>query len=131
MRGYAITLAFAMLPASMGTAAAFDRQVEAILKRLDPEARWVQACNIEAMERIDRDPGPFSPDRVMIDHLASPTRRGNVLQGSGGVFRSKGQWYHLSYTCEAAPDRLKVLSFRYRVGALIPKSQWEELSLFP
>jgi hypothetical protein len=112
-------------------ASALDRRTEAMLKRLDPETRLIQVCNLAAMRRIDRDTNSFHPERVMIDQIAAPSLNSSVLQGSGGVFRSSGEWYHLSFTCKATADHLTVLSFDYKVGAKIDHAQWDELGLFP
>lgn len=126
-----IVIATIAVTALASSASAFDHRTEAMLKRLDPEARLIQACNMEAMRRIDRDANPFHPERVMIDQIATPSISKNVLRGSGGVFRSSGEWYHLSFTCKATKDHLTVLSFDYKVGAKVDRGQWDELGLFP
>ena len=102
-----------------------------MLKRLDPETRLIQVCNMEAMRRIDRDANSFHPDRVMIDQIAAPGLNSSALKGSGGVFRSGGEWYQFSFTCKATADHLTVLSLDYKVGAKIDRDQWDELGLFP
>lgn len=110
---------------------AFDRQTQAMLKRLDPDTRVIQACDLEAMRRIDRDPNRFHPERVAIDQIAPPSRNGRVLQGTGGVFRSGGDWYQLSFMCRTSDDGLSVLSFSYEIGPKIDRSRWDELNLYP
>jgi hypothetical protein len=115
----------------VSTAMALDPKTDAMLKRLDPETRSIQVCGIEAMRRIGRDANPFHPDRVMIDQITEPKKNGNVLQGSGGVIRSGGEWYHLSYSCRITDDHFSVLSFDYKVGARINRDQWDDLGLYP
>jgi len=110
---------------------AVDSRMKAMLKRIEPQTRLVQVCDIEAMVRINRDRNPYHPDRAMVDQLSPPHVEENTLSGSGGVFRSRGDWYHFSFVCSASPDRLDVLSFQYKIGERIPKEEWSKLNLFP
>lgn len=126
-----IAIATIAVTAIATPALAADHRTVAMLKRLDPETRLIQVCNLEAMQRINRDANRFHPERVMIDQIAAPSASKDILQGSGGVFRSGGEWYHLSFKCKATADHLTVLSFDYKVGAKIDRSQWDELGLFP
>jgi hypothetical protein len=48
----------------------------------------------------------------------------------GGAFRSRGKWYQFSFTCRSSADYMKVLSFRYQLGAVIPEDKWETYGLF-
>jgi hypothetical protein len=113
------------------TAIAGDSRTDAALKHLDPETRLTEACNLAAMDRLDRDPNQFHPDRVAVDQFSSPERNGDTLQGSGGVFRSGGAWYHLNFKCAASHDHMKILSFSYTVGKKVPKADWDTLHLYP
>ena len=56
--------------------------------------------------------------------------KGHTVHADGGAFRSKDKWYALSYTCTAAPDHLKVTSFKYKVGDEIPEAKWKEYGLW-
>ncbi|AMN42090.1 DUF930 domain-containing protein [Rhodoplanes sp. Z2-YC6860] len=99
------------------------------LDRLDPQTRLEQICDLEAMNRIKKDQ-KFSPDRAQGAASADPKTDGHKLTATGGAFRSKGDWYELSFVCEATPDHMKVLSFEYQTGKSIPKAKWEEYGLF-
>jgi hypothetical protein len=99
------------------------------LDRLDPQTRLEQICDLEAMNRIKRDQ-KYSPDRAQGAASADPKTEGHKLTATGGAFRSKGDWYELSFVCEATPDHMKVLSFEYQTGKSIPKAKWEEYGLF-
>lgn len=131
MSGRRIANAVVALTMLVSPAAAFDHRTETMLKRLDPETRLIQACNMEAMRRIDHDSNPFHPDRVLIDQIEAPSLSKSVLRGSGGVLRSRGEWYHLSFTCKATADHLTILSFDYKIGDKIDRDEWDELGLFP
>lgn len=109
---------------------AMDARFAASLKKLDPATRLEQVCDLEAMTRIDHDPNPYHPDRAQTDVVSHPQHSGDTLKGSGGAFRSKGHWYSFSFTCKGSPDHMKVLSFGYKIGDLIPESKWAALGLW-
>lgn len=110
--------------------AANDARFEAILKRLDPSERLEQVCDYAAVKYINRDKSPYRPDRAVIESIAPAHVRGDLVRGEGGAFRSKGEWYRFSFTCQASPDRLKVLSFDYKIGEKIPESKWDDYGLW-
>jgi hypothetical protein len=107
-----------------------DARFAASLKKLDPETRLEQVCDLEAMNRIDKDANPYHPDRAETDVVSHPQHVGNTVKGSGGAFRSKGRWYSFSFTCKGSPDHMQVLSFSYKIGEMIPESKWAALGLW-
>lgn len=107
-----------------------DRRLDAMLRRLEPNTRFEQVCDIALMARIQADPSAFHPDRVVGGVLSQPRREGAVLRGAGGALRSGGRWYRLSFECTTTPDHMRVLSLRYRVGDPIPEERWSELGLW-
>jgi hypothetical protein len=102
----------------------------ASLKRLDPETRLDQVCDYEAMLRLGRDLHGFRPDRAKAEVISKPIRTGNSVKATGGAVRSAGHWYVLSYACETTSDQMKVTSFSYQVGKLIPSSDWPKYGLW-
>ena len=56
--------------------------------------------------------------------------KGDLAEGTGGAFRSRGQWYQFSFHCKTTPDRLKILSFDYHVGEKIPEDKWDVYGLW-
>jgi hypothetical protein len=119
--------AFLLVPAP---AVALDARFAAALKKLDPQTRLEQVCDLEAMSRISRDSNPYRPDRAKTDVLSHPKHTGDTVTGSGGAFRSKGKWYAFSFTCKGTPDHMNVVSFTYKIGAPIPESKWAALGLW-
>ena len=109
--------------------AAAGERFRRALDRLDPQTRLEQICDLEAINRIKKDK-QYSPDRAQGAASAEPKTEGHKLTSTGGAFRSKGDWYELSFVCEATPDHMKVLSFDYRTGKPIPKAKWEEYGLW-
>ncbi|MBZ9740896.1 DUF930 domain-containing protein [Mesorhizobium sp. CO1-1-4] len=53
-----------------------------------------------------------------------PLKTGNVLDRSEAAFSTTTTWYQLSFRCEVDADATRVLSFNFRVGAEIPRSDW-------
>lgn len=107
-----------------------DARLEQMLRRLDLETRFEQLCAIEAMRRIDHDKNPYHPDRADVGAISQPIADNQSMTGSGGAFRSGGHWYRFSFACRASPDRLKVLDFKYTIGAKIPESEWDSYGLW-
>ncbi len=98
-----------------------DPRVKQALSRLKPRERIIQVCNIEALEQIrHQQPGRF-PDMLARDG-GSVSQSGMTV--SDGAFRSHGQWYAVDYTCDTDTKTMEIVSFRYAIGAAIPRSQW-------
>jgi hypothetical protein len=122
-----------LLISSAAPLSAQDRQqkhLEYMLKRLDPATRLEQVCDAAAMRQINRDHREFRIDRSVASALIEPQVKGDTLIGKGGAFRSKGKWYQFTFTCQAAPDRLRVISFEYKLGEEIPETQWSKHGLY-
>lgn len=107
-----------------------EKRFETMLQRIDPSERLEQVCEYAALTQIGRDKNPYHPDRVVIQAISPPKVSGDRMAGSGAALRSKGKWYQFGFTCQAAPDRLKVQSFSYEVGHEIPEDQWDKLGLW-
>lgn len=100
------------------------------LKKLDPQTRLEQRCDIEAMIRLKRE-ARWAPDKVLAYAYSDPKLSRHRIQADGAAFRSRGKWYHLSYDCSAAPDHLTITAFNYKIGKLIPQSHWQAHYLVP
>ena len=122
------TLALAPLVAS--PAMALDARIRSQLQKLTPEERLEQRCDMEAMDKISDGKGGFRPDKVIAYAFGDPKLEGTTLKTKGAVFRSKGEWYRLSYRCEASADRLEVNAFKYRIGDMVPREDWAEHYLY-
>lgn len=101
-----------------------------MLKRLDPDTRLEQVCDAEAMKRIGREDKTYRPDRSVISALSEPKIKGDTIEGKGAAFRSKKKWYQYSFTCKTSDDRMRVLSFEYKIGPEIPEAQWAKHGLY-
>ncbi|MCO5731915.1 DUF930 domain-containing protein [Rhizobium sp. SSA_523] len=111
-------------------ALALDNRIVQQLDRLTPEERREQRCDMEAMSRIAKADGSYSPDKVIAYTFGDTVEKGNSFRAPGAVFRSKGEWYRLKYRCVTAEDGLKVLSFEYKVGGKVPRGKWQQYYLY-
>jgi hypothetical protein len=105
-------------------ALAIDARIRGQLEKLTPDERLEQRCDIEAMDRIGNGKDGFRPDKVIAYAFGDPKLEGTTLKTKGAVFRSHGEWYRLSYRCEASADRLEVNAFKYKVGDQVPHEDW-------
>lgn len=110
-------------------AAGNDARTERALKRLDPDARFEQVCDLEAMRHISKDK-TYKPERSIVGALETPKVAKSKMTGAGGAFRSKGKWYQFSFMCETTPDHMKVQAFSFKVGEPIPEEDWEKNGLW-
>ena len=124
-----LALASAVLIHCAVPAIANDARVERMLRQLDPDARFEQVCDLEAMKRIGKD-RTYRPERSIVGALETPKVVNSTMSGNGGAFKSKGQWYQFSFKCETSPDHMKVQAFSVQVGEPIPPEQWEANGLY-
>ncbi|HWK68214.1 MAG TPA: DUF930 domain-containing protein [Rhizobiaceae bacterium] len=54
---------------------------------------------------------------------------GTTVDIPNTAFRAGGQWYNLSYRCKVDGDATKVVSFAFRVGEPVPRSEWKRRGL--
>jgi hypothetical protein len=124
----ALTLAVSL---QAGLAAfANDANVDRVLKTLDPEARFEQICDLEALKQIGKDGKIYKPERTIVSALSTPKVAAATMTGTGGAFKSKGQWFQFSFTCRTSPDHMSILAFSYQIGEPIPPEKWEPHGLW-
>jgi hypothetical protein len=128
MRRLVLTIGAILILAS--PAIATDTRFERSLRMLDPVDRLEQLCDYTAMQKIRQEHKPFRPDRAVAGGAVDPSIKGDTIEAKGGAFRSRKKWYTLSYTCTAAPDRLSVISFQYKIGEEIPEANWASYGLW-
>ncbi|WP_028745962.1 DUF930 domain-containing protein [Rhizobium mesoamericanum] len=109
---------------------AVDPAIKKQLERLDPATRLEQSCDTEAMSRINNDDTGYKPDKVIAYTFKDPVPSDDKLEAPGAVFRSKGDWYHLSYTCITGPQHMNVRDLQYTIGEKVPREKWEKYYLY-
>lgn len=110
---------------------AMPARMIASLKEMDPATRFEQRCIIEAMNRIPKEHHGMLPDEMVIYAFGSPKVKGNVMIAKGAAFRSHNVWRHIHFRCKTSGDRMEVLSFRYKIGDEVPRSDWSGHYLVP
>ena len=117
--------------ASIATSAfAVDATMKKELEKLDPSERMEQNCDAEAMKRIGTEKTGFKPDKVIAYTFGDPNMAPDSMNAPGAVFRSKGDWYHLSYTCITGPQHINVRDLKYKIGDKVPKDKWTKYYLY-
>lgn len=119
-----------LLTALPSAANAVDSKIREQLLKLDPRTRLEQACDTEAMIRIKGDEGKFRPDKVIAYTFRDPTYGPDWIKAPGAVFRSRGEWYHLSYQCETGPHHVHVRKLDYEIGGKVAKANWDKYFLY-
>ncbi|QFY59455.1 DUF930 domain-containing protein [Rhizobium grahamii] len=109
---------------------AVDPAIKKQLEKLDPATRLEQSCDTEAMSRINSDSTGYKPDKVIAYTFKDPVPSDDKLEAPGAVFRSKGDWYHLSYTCITGPQHINVRDLQYKIGDKVPREKWEKYYLY-
>lgn len=104
-------------------------QVRSALPTLDRSERMVQLCNIEALEQIRRAAPEHEPDTLVSYAFGDNVMAGLTLTAIGGAFRSRRQWYRVSFECTVAPGFDGVTSFIFKLGDAIPAREWEAHNL--
>ena len=112
------------------SAFAVDPAMKKQLQKLDPSERMEQSCDAEAMRRIADDKNGFRPDKVIAYTFTDPAMGENSIKAPGAVFRSRGDWYHLSYDCTTGPQHINVRSLSYEIGSKVPREEWEQHYLY-
>lgn len=123
-------LLFVSLAGLAAPAFAVDPAIKKQLEKLDPSTRLEQSCDTEAMSRINKDSTGFTPDKVIAYTFKDPIASDNSLQAPGAVFRSKGDWYHLSYNCITGPQHINVRQLDYQIGEKVPREKWDKYYLY-
>ena len=116
---------------SIATSAfAVDPAIKKQLQKLDPSERMEQSCDTEAMKRIGSDKTGFKPDKVIAYTFSDPAMNSDSMNAPGAVFRSKGDWYHLSYKCTTGPKHINVRSLSYEIGEKVSRDSWKQYYLY-
>jgi hypothetical protein len=123
----AIALMALALPSLLHAAKSNDEQ----MLSLSPETRIEQRCNARAMGALGREHSNFKPDELVAYAFADPVIAGHSIAAAGAAVRSRGAWYHVAYRCETSDDGLKIKSFDYRLGGLVPRQEWDKHYLVP
>lgn len=123
-------LVFSLLPVL--PAAARQAGFDSVLKKLLPEDRIVQACNMAIEDRLSKETKYHAVDRIAPDAGARSHIAKHRLEVSKGAFRSRGQWYKIRYSCNMSKDNMRALNSDFEVlsSEPIPERKWDRLKLY-
>lgn len=99
------------------------------LPRLAPEERATQICNIEAGQQIQAANPKVFVDTVHASALGDTSINNLTVTAPQAAYRSRRQWYSVSFVCAVAPDFSGVVDFRFKMGAPIPRALWDAHAL--
>ncbi len=87
---------------------------------LEPEA--VKSVAVEQIRRAEPD---YEPDVVVPYAFAETSVRDGTIVAEGAAFRSRREWYGLSFSCTPSPDFSGVTAFEFKLGDFIPHEEWD------
>jgi len=123
-------VAIALIGSTPAAWALKDKRMNTQLLRLDPQTRLEQTCDVEVMDRINREGRAYKADRVVAYTFKTPVVERRSITAPGAAFRSRGKWYRLSFRCVTGPRRLDAHTLEYTIGDEIPRSQWSRYQLY-
>ncbi len=94
-------------------------------RKLYPDEKIIQLCNLEAMEQVHAWKPAFEPDFMVAYAMGDIKLTDVILVADGAALRDHRNWYNIRYTCEVAPDMEAVVAFEFALGEAIPESEWE------
>jgi hypothetical protein len=99
-----------------------DSPATTAMRGLPRGVRASTLCVTELREQLLNASPPYFPDVLPSQQL----KEGTVIDAPGVAFRAGGRWQELSYRCEVDDDATKVVSFAFRIGEPIPRSEWRQ-----
>ncbi|MBB4955326.1 hypothetical protein H4S14_003362 [Agrobacterium vitis] len=108
-----------------------DPRVKEALGTLPPKRRVVQMCSIEMLEQIRRNVPGAVPDIIAPTAMTKEHIDNQLMDVTDAAYRSRGDWYDISYHCETDAKTSTITSFKFNMGSIIPRSEWESRQLRP
>lgn len=102
-----------------------DPVARAAMGNMSPGERVNELCRTELGAQISHESPKFRDASLPSYSLTNQT----VVDVRRGVFNSGGNWYGIQYRCEVNAGATKILSFAFRIGGLIPRSQYAKYKI--
>ncbi|NEH40098.1 DUF930 domain-containing protein, partial [Rhizobium ruizarguesonis] len=102
-----------------------DPVARAALGNMSPGQRVNELCMTELSQQLAHESSKYWDAALPSYSLTNQT----VVDVRKGVFTSGGNWYGIQFRCEVNADATKILSFAYKVGGLIPRSQYAKYKI--
>ena len=97
------------------------------MRNVPRDARIGRLCATELRDQLLNASPPYLPEMLPYFRL----KAGTVMDVPESAFQAGGEWYDLSFRCEVDEKATKVVSFAFRIGKPIPRSQWKGRDLPP
>lgn len=97
-----------------------DPVARTLIDGLPRKQRVGQLCSTELRQQLIHSSPSFAPTFLPQQGLSS----GTILD-LDAAFRTSENWYDVSLRCEVDQNATKVVSFAFRVGSAVPRSQWK------
>lgn len=97
-----------------------DQVATTAMGNVPRDVRGGRLCVTELREQLLRGSPPYFPDLLP----SYPLQEGTVIEVSNAAFRVRGQWFDLGFRCEVDAGVTRVVSFAFRVGRPLPRSEW-------
>jgi hypothetical protein len=100
-----------------------DSRVKTAIDGLPRGARVGQLCWSELREQLLHSSVKYDPNLIEVPRYVLPT--GNLLGSRRSAFYDGKNLYSVAFACEVNDNATKVVSFEFRVGSEIPRSEWQ------
>jgi hypothetical protein len=97
-----------------------DPIARTLIDGMSRKQRIGELCSTELRQQLVHSSPSFAPTLLPKQGLSS----GTILDLEA-AFRTSENWYDISLRCEVDQNATKVVSFAFRVGSAVPRSQWK------
>ncbi len=97
-----------------------DPVARTLIDGIPRKQRVGQLCSTELLQQLVHSSPSFAPTILPKLGLSSGT-----ILNLEAAFRTSENWYDISLRCEVDQNATKVVSFAFRVGSAVPRSQWK------
>ncbi|MBA8877411.1 DUF930 domain-containing protein [Phyllobacterium myrsinacearum] len=106
-----------------------DPRTAQIVAKLSPEDRLASLCTSEALAQLGSNPSTASRDALLPNGSSGGIISRTSFSGAGAAFRLGANWYNIDYKCSVDAGISRVVSFTFKIGGLVPLSEWQARKL--
>lgn len=87
--------------------------------------RMNELCRTELNQQIIHE----DPKYQGADLPSYPLTNETAIEVRKGAFFKNGKWFNVQFRCEVDTDATRILSFAFKFGGLIPRSEYSNYNL--
>lgn len=106
-----------------------DPRTAQIVARLSPEERLASLCTSEALAMLSSRSSTAARDAILPNGPAGGITSKTSFNGAGAAFRLGSNWYNLDFKCSVDAGATRVVSFTFKIGGIVPRSEWRARKL--